>query len=189
MGDSRGKGRVLTGGEGAARCPSCSQSPHDERGGMTPVLIPCSRSREWEGGLLISCARATRGLRRPSLDARSGRSSRTPSREQKTSKLGRPFIIGELLARRPPWDQHRCHSKGEKQASLEESFRRMRVARCAQSRATLASPFKEGAPIWEGGKTSKLGGTIYSGRCSFDARKIRDQSRPPKEEGEIARAP
>ena len=54
---------------------------------MTPVLIPCSRSREWEGGLLISCARATRSLRRPSLDARSGRSSRTPSREEKASKL------------------------------------------------------------------------------------------------------
>jgi len=33
-----------------------------------------------EAGLLISCARATRGLRRPSLDARRGRSSRPASR-------------------------------------------------------------------------------------------------------------
>ncbi len=31
-------------GEGVARCPSCSQNAHGERGGMTPVLIPCSRS-------------------------------------------------------------------------------------------------------------------------------------------------
>ena len=30
--------------EGAARRPSCSQNAHGERGGMTPVLIPCSRS-------------------------------------------------------------------------------------------------------------------------------------------------
>jgi hypothetical protein len=37
--------------------------------------------REGEGGLLISCARATRGLRRPSLDARSGRPSRPPPLE------------------------------------------------------------------------------------------------------------
>ena len=37
---------------------------------------------------LISCARATRGLRRPSLDARSGRPSRPPFREGKASKLG-----------------------------------------------------------------------------------------------------
>ena len=34
---------------------------------------------EGEGSLLVSCARATRGLRRPSLDARSGRPIRPPS--------------------------------------------------------------------------------------------------------------
>ena len=34
-----------------------------------------------EGSPLVSCARATRGLRRPSLDARSGRPSRPPSGE------------------------------------------------------------------------------------------------------------
>ena len=38
---------------------------------------------EWEGGPLASCARATRGLGRPSLDARSGRPSRPPSRERR----------------------------------------------------------------------------------------------------------
>jgi hypothetical protein len=31
---------------------------------------------------MLSCARATRGLRRPSLDTRSGRSSSPPSREK-----------------------------------------------------------------------------------------------------------
>ena len=46
---------------------------------------PQERGRE--GGLLISRARATRGLGRPSLDARSGRSSRPPSREEKIASL------------------------------------------------------------------------------------------------------
>ena len=46
-----------------------------------------------EGGLLISCARATRGLRRPSLNARSGRSSRAPSREKSISELGGNIIV------------------------------------------------------------------------------------------------
>ena len=42
--------------------------------------------RIWgEGSLLASCARATRGLGRPSLDARSGRSSRPPSYEVRGS--------------------------------------------------------------------------------------------------------
>ena len=42
--------------------------------------------RGW--GLMIFFARTTRGLRRPSLEARSGSPSRPPSREGKTSKLG-----------------------------------------------------------------------------------------------------
>jgi hypothetical protein len=41
--------------------------------------------------LIIFCARATRGLRRPSLDARSGRSVR-PIPKEVTSKLGRSII-------------------------------------------------------------------------------------------------
>src|SRR5467141_3717083 len=57
------------------------------RGGMTPVLIPCSRSAHDQN----------------------------------------------VLARRPQWDQHGCHSgRGKAQASLEGSFGRMRVARYAQ---------------------------------------------------------
>ena len=56
--------------------PPCSRNPHDERGGMTPVLIPCSRSAHDQN----------------------------------------------VLARRPQWDQHGCHSKREKQASLEGPF-------------------------------------------------------------------
>ena len=50
---------------------------------------------EWEGGPLASCARATRGLGRPSLDARSGRSSRPPSRGGKASELGRIILKDE----------------------------------------------------------------------------------------------
>jgi hypothetical protein len=38
------------------------------------MQVSCSRSKGGDGALMISCARATRGLRRPSLDARSGRS-------------------------------------------------------------------------------------------------------------------
>ena len=44
-------------------------------------------AKNGEGSLLISPARATRGLRRPSLDARSGRPSRPPSREEKGASL------------------------------------------------------------------------------------------------------
>ena len=40
---------------------------------------------EWEGGMLASCARGTRTLRRCSLDARSGSPSNLPSSE----KVGR----------------------------------------------------------------------------------------------------
>ena len=37
---------------------------------------------------MVSCARATRGLGRPSLNTRSGRPIRPPFREKRTSKLG-----------------------------------------------------------------------------------------------------
>ena len=41
-----------------ARCPSCSQSPHDKRMGRTPTLVLCSRN-----------ARPGKGLvRRPHVD-------------------------------------------------------------------------------------------------------------------------
>jgi len=43
--------------------------------------------------LMISCARATRTLRMCSFDARSGRPSRPPSREGKTSKLGGIYFL------------------------------------------------------------------------------------------------
>ena len=45
---------------------------------------------------MIFCARATRGLRRPSLDARSGRLIRTILEETSTSKLGRTIVICSL---------------------------------------------------------------------------------------------
>ena len=47
---------------------------------------------EWEGGLLASFAPATRGLRRPSLDARSGSPNRPPSHEENASKLGKDEV-------------------------------------------------------------------------------------------------
>ena len=68
--------RPQTDEKGAARCPSCAQNAHGERDGMTPMLIPCSRSAHDQN----------------------------------------------VLARRPQWDQHGCHSKGDRQASLEGSF-------------------------------------------------------------------
>jgi hypothetical protein len=78
--------------------PSCSQNAHDET-----VLVRCAQGRtvrrlplggseeteeEWEGGLLISCARGTRTIGMCSFDARSGRPDRPPSREENVSKLG-----------------------------------------------------------------------------------------------------
>jgi hypothetical protein len=53
-----------------------------------PLLADRARKKSKEGNLLISCARATRGLRRPSLDARSGRPIRPPSNEEGASELG-----------------------------------------------------------------------------------------------------
>ena len=70
--------------------------------------------------LMISCARATRTLRMCSFDARSGRPSRPPSREEK-----------------------------RRQASLEGSIRWMTVTRCAQLRAALATPSKRGGENWK----------------------------------------
>jgi hypothetical protein len=66
-------------------------------------------SSETENGLklggrvtcLISCARATRGRGLPSLDARSGRSSRSTFRKRKTTSLermGRDGLVVLLLA-------------------------------------------------------------------------------------------
>jgi hypothetical protein len=69
---------LTRGGAGVVRCPSCSQNAHIQK-----VLVRCAQSRatsttplsrcleprrRWS--LMISCARAKRGLRRPSLDAR-----------------------------------------------------------------------------------------------------------------------
>jgi len=55
---------------------------------------------------MVSCARATRGLRRPSLDTRSGRPSSPPSR----GKVGRTHYekdwkgthVGPVLPERAP---------------------------------------------------------------------------------------
>ena len=56
-------------------------------------------------------ARATRGLRRPSLDARRGRSISPPFLGRETSELG--GIICSLV-RWVQWDQAGCHSSGKK---------------------------------------------------------------------------
>ena len=88
----------------------------------------------WE--LMIFCAPGTRALRseegsrqtillarraltikRWSLDARSeGQSGDSPG------EVGRSLVIYEGLVRRPHLDQHACHSKREKSASLEGSI-------------------------------------------------------------------
>ena len=60
------------------------------------------------------CARATRGLRRPSLDARSGRSI-SPHPRRDNSKLR--GIISSLV-RRPHVDQHGCPSQRGKTSEL-----------------------------------------------------------------------
>ena len=85
--------------------------------------------------MMIFCARATRGIRRPSpgLMARLGvpvswrvRMLRTveaqsaPISEERTSESG--GIICRF-ARRPQWGQHGRHSMREKQASFEGSIR------------------------------------------------------------------
>jgi len=62
---------------------------------------------------MVSCARATRGLRRPSLDTRSGRPSSPPSREKMEERcssdarswrpIGPPFIWKHEQARWEYW--------------------------------------------------------------------------------------
>jgi hypothetical protein len=52
------------------------------------LKITSELGREEKGSLMVSCARATRGLGRPSLDTRSGRPIGPPFREKRTSKLG-----------------------------------------------------------------------------------------------------
>ena len=56
-----------------------------------------------KGGLAIPCARATRGLRRPSLDAR------TLGSDQATLHCG--VIRRKGTVRRPQWDKHGCPLK------------------------------------------------------------------------------
>ena len=62
------------------------------------------QSREGQGGLLASGARATRGLRRPSLDARSGRPNRPPcqGKDEEAWKKEMRKRPGALFARRAP---------------------------------------------------------------------------------------
>ena len=62
--------------------------------GMAP------QERGGEGGLLISRARATRGLGRPSLDARSRRPSRPPSLRRQRASLEGSFRRMRVLVRR-----------------------------------------------------------------------------------------
>jgi hypothetical protein len=68
-------------------------------------------------GWSVSCARTTRGLRRPSLDARNGTPTRPLPKRKTTSKLG-GNIRG--LVRRPQGDQRGCPScKNTQRASSE----------------------------------------------------------------------
>jgi hypothetical protein len=78
---------------------------------------------------MIFCARATRGLRRPSLDAVEDQSAPIP--EEITSELG--GIICNL-ARRPHVTNMGALPRKKKQASLEGSIRWMMIARCAYVR-------------------------------------------------------
>jgi len=57
----------------------CQRTKRAWEGRGTARWSPCSQRREREDGLLISCAPATRGLRSPSVDARSGSPRRPPS--------------------------------------------------------------------------------------------------------------
>jgi hypothetical protein len=73
-----------------------------------------------------------------------------------------------VLARRPQWDQHGCPSKNEKQASLEGSFRRMRVARCA---------------LWRPHQPLRWI-RVKSREITRLTRAVGDQAEPPNERGE-----
>ena len=76
---------------------------------MTPVLIPCSRSREGMEPDDLSVL-AQRAASEGPRWTRAVEDQSAPIPEETTSELGG---IIRNLARRPQWDQHGCHSKGE----------------------------------------------------------------------------
>jgi len=92
----RGNRASLEGWEGSGRAPS----------------LLAEQRRGWS--LMIFCARATRGLRRPSLDARSGRSiSPHPWRDNEQAWKGRRAAWSIPRARCPRTeDQLDCQIKG-----------------------------------------------------------------------------
>ena len=80
LGDVGGKGR----GPNDLLCSRNARSWKDGKGSLI-VLLLAEQVRGW--GLMIFCARATRGRRLPSLDARNGRSI-SPTPDGTTSELG-----------------------------------------------------------------------------------------------------
>jgi hypothetical protein len=83
-----------------------------------------------------------------------------------------------VLARRPQWDQHGCHSNGEMRASLEGLLGRMRGVRCAQLRATLATPLKGGIGNWKALARDKARlGALRAGWVEYCAQL--ESSQPP----------
>jgi hypothetical protein len=103
------------------------RAPTIKRMGRASMLVLCSRNRGRDGALTIFCARATRGLRRPSHGlmvrlgvpvgglgekvARSGRSL-SPIPEERTSELGgsgrgqarwSPVLVQRAVSEDPRW--------------------------------------------------------------------------------------
>ena len=87
---------------------------------------------------MVFCARATRGLRRPSLDAPSGRSI-SPIPKEITSELGRVIDLKDALPTRSQKDE-----EGAARCPLcsQNAHDQNVLVRCAQLRATLATPLK-----------------------------------------------
>jgi hypothetical protein len=75
---------------------------------------------------MVSCARATRGLGRPSLDTRSGRPSSPPSREQVEVRWSLDAGSGESGCVTQAWNGGRC---GEKRLPVPYVLRLSRLSK------------------------------------------------------------
>ena len=121
---------------------------------------------------MVSCARATRGLRRPSLDARSGKPNRPPSRREGLQARNEHLIV---LPRRAQLRIDQATLWRERQARLEGM---VGVARPPFLLAeTARSERREGHPRW-----SCAPGTRALRRASFDGRTSTNMGVHPREE-------
>ena len=120
--------------------PPCSRNPHDEAVVVRRAQLGTKPGRPLKEGNEQAWGNEEGAARCPLC---------SQNAHDKKDRQGVPMLVlcsrnarpEKGLVRRPHLDQHGCPLPGEeKQASLEGSFRRMRVAQCAQRRIVWPFP-------------------------------------------------